>query len=270
MLRSGLRLPARGRAALCALALAASPLAAAEVFLDAMTSAEVRDALRAGRTTIIVPAGGTEQNGPHLVLGKHNVRVRVLAGRIAERLGDTLVAPVIAYVPEGAIAPPSGHMRYPGTISIPAAAFEAVLDGAVASLAAHGFREIVLIGDSGDYQRSLEAVARRFDRSRARGGARVHAITAYYEAARSSFPALLRAKGFRDDEIGTHAGLADTSLALAVDPALVRIPLLATLTWPAPGVSGDARRSSAELGELGAGTIVDATVGAIRSARDRR
>lgn len=253
-----------------ALALTASPPASAEVFLESMTSTEVRDALRAGRTTIIVPAGGTEQNGPHLVLGKHNVRVRVLAGRIAERLGDALVAPVIAYVPEGAVAPPAGHMRYPGTISIPPAALEAVLDGAVASLAAHGFRDIVLIGDSGDYQRSLEAVARRFDRSRARGGARVHAIAAYYDAARSAFPALLRAKGFRDDQIGTHAGLADTSLALAVDPALVRTVELATMALPAPGVGGDPRRASAALGDLGSEAIVDATVDAIRSARERR
>jgi len=254
----------------CALALATGPAIAAEVFLESMTSAEVGDALRSGRTTIIVPAGGTEQNGPHLVLGKHNVRVRVLAGRIAERLGDSLVAPVIAYVPEGAVAPPSGHMRYPGTISIPAAAFEAVLDGAVASLAAHGFRDIVLIGDSGDYQRSLEAVARRFDRSRARGGARVHAIAAYYDAARSTFPALLRAKGFRDDQIGTHAGLADTSLAMAVDPALVRMPVLAAMTSPAQGVGGDPRRASAELGGVGTKAIVDATVAAIRSAREGR
>ena len=82
--------------------------------LEELTWTEVRAALQSGTTTIIMPAGGTEQSGPHMALGKHNVRARVLAGRIAAALGDTLVAPVLAYVPEGAISPPAGHMRFPG------------------------------------------------------------------------------------------------------------------------------------------------------------
>ena len=53
------------------------------VFLEDLTWTEVRDATKAGRTTIIVPIGGTEQSGPHLALGKHNVRARLLAGSIA-------------------------------------------------------------------------------------------------------------------------------------------------------------------------------------------
>ena len=42
------------------------------VFLEELTWTEVRDALKAGKTTILLPTGGTEQNGPHMVLGKHN------------------------------------------------------------------------------------------------------------------------------------------------------------------------------------------------------
>src|SRR5688572_32920703 len=95
-------------------------LAAPEsVQLDEMTWTEVRDALRAGSTTVIIPIGGTEQNGPHMALGKHNYRVAVLAERIATQLGNTLVAPVLAYVPEGRVSPPGGHMRFPGTVSVP-------------------------------------------------------------------------------------------------------------------------------------------------------
>src|SRR5664279_1776247 len=82
------------------------------VFLDELTWTELRDQIRAGRRTIIVPIGGTEQSGPHIVLGKHNVRVKVLAEKIALALGDTLVAPVMAYVPEGNISPPTAHMRW--------------------------------------------------------------------------------------------------------------------------------------------------------------
>ena len=98
------------------------------VFLEDLTWTELRDAIGAGKTTIIVPIGGTEQNGPAMALGKHNRRVKLLCERIAVALGNALVAPVIAYVPEGAVSPPSGHMRFPGTISVPEAAFEAIFE----------------------------------------------------------------------------------------------------------------------------------------------
>ena len=48
-----------------------------------------------------------------MALGKHNRRVKLLSERIAVSLGNALVAPVIAYVPEGSLDPPSGHMRFP-------------------------------------------------------------------------------------------------------------------------------------------------------------
>lgn len=63
------------------------------VFLEELTWTEVRDAIQAGKTTVIIPTGGTEQNDPHMVLGKHNVRVKITAGEIAKRLGNALVAP---------------------------------------------------------------------------------------------------------------------------------------------------------------------------------
>ena len=85
------------------------------VFLEELTWTEVRDAIGAGSTTIIIPTGGTEQNGPHMVLGKHNFLVKHKAEAVARRLGNALVAPVVAYVPEGDLAPLTGHMRFPGT-----------------------------------------------------------------------------------------------------------------------------------------------------------
>ena len=77
-----------------------------------------------------MPIGGTEQNGAHMVLGKHNVRAHVLADRIADALGNAIVAPTIAYVPEGSIHPPAAHMKYTGTISVPDAVFEGLLEAA--------------------------------------------------------------------------------------------------------------------------------------------
>ena len=88
------------------------------VHIADMTWVEVRTALEQGFTTVIVPSGGIEQNGPHMILGKHDYIVRHAAERIAGELGKTLVAPVISYVPEGGYDPPTGHMRFPGTIGV--------------------------------------------------------------------------------------------------------------------------------------------------------
>ena len=247
-------------------AVGAAP-ASGHVFLEEMTSPEVQDALGRGLTTIIVPVGGTEQNGPHMALGKHNVRVKVLAGRIATTLGNAIVAPVLPYVPEGSINPPRAHMRWAGTISISDDAFKAVLDGAARSFRQHGFTDIVLIGDHGGYQPQLAAVAAKLNRDWAGTPARAHFIAAYYLATQSAFIQALRAAGVGQAQIGTHAATADTSLMLATDPSLVNTDELADAAKGAPanGVTGDPRAASAALGRLGTDAIVNATVAAIRA-----
>ena len=258
------------------LALVASPLASAAqpatVFLEELTWTELRDEIGSGKTTILVPIGGTEQNGPHLALGKHNVHVKALAEKIARSLGDALVAPVIAYVPEGSVDPPTEHMRFPGTITIPDDAFRKTLEFAARSFRRHGFRDVVFLGDHGGYQRAERAVADRLNREWAASGVRVHAIEEYYRITTTTYVQSLRSKGYRDGEIGTHAGLADTSLALAIDPLLVRSDRLKSDTKldAAEGVYGDPRRASPELGQAGVEAIVSQTVEAIRKARVRR
>ncbi len=255
------------RSYLLALAwLAAGAQAAPGVYLEDLTWTEVRDALREGATTIIVPVGGTEQNGPHMVLGKHNVRAKLLAGRIAGELGKTLVAPVVAYVPEGRIAPPTGHMRFPGTISVPEAAFRGVLEGATRSFKQAGFRDIVLLGDSGNYQSQLQGVATQLNREWAASATRVHFIAEYYRATQAPYLQTLRDKGLNEAQIGTHAASADTSLLLALDPPGVRTDRLALSTEADSGVAGDPRAASAELGRFGVELIVARSVAAIRAA----
>jgi len=244
----------------------------ASVLVEELTWTELRDAIKAGKTTVIVPVGGTEQSGPHMVLGKHNVRARALAARIAASLGNALVAPVIAYVPEGAIDPPAGHMRFPGTISIPESAFEATLEGTARSFRRAGFRDIVLIGEHGGYQTSLAKVAAKLDREWAASAVRVHAIGEYYRTAERDFAQALRQQGFSDAEIGTHAGAADTSLSLAVDEQLVRSSLLhdGSALGPANGVYGDPRRASVAAGRAGIDLIVARTRDAIQREVARR
>jgi len=246
--------------------------ASGTVFLEELTWTELRDLIQSGKTTIIVPIGGTEQNGSHMALGKHNLRVRHLSEKIAGALGNALVAPVIAYVPEGALEPPTGHMRFPGTITVPEEAFEKILEYAARSFKAAGFRDIVFLGDHGSYQRVEKAVAERLDKEWAAKPVRVHAIEEYYRVSGDEFGRLLKTKGYREEEVGTHAGLADTSLALAVDPRLVRTDRLQPGAKLArdDGVRGDPRRSSAELGQLGVDLIVTRTVDAIRRATGHR
>ena len=242
---------------------------ASSIQLDELTSSEVRGKIAAGNTTILIPIGATEQSGPHLVLGKHNVRARLLSEQIAQKLGNTLIAPVIAYVPEGTINPPAGHMRFAGTISIPDAAFESVLEGAARSFKQHGFRHVVFLGDHGGYQKNLEKVAQKLMHEWARDpSCQVIAMQEYYRLSSAKFVDILKKRGFTEAEIGKHAGLADTALSLAVDKTLVRNEVLAQLPKPgeADGVDGDPRRATVELGQLAVREIVDGSVNAIRAA----
>lgn len=189
------------------------------VFLEDLTWIEVRDAVTTGRRTVIIPTGGTEQNGPHIVLGKHNFLVKYKAGEIAKRLGDALVAPVMAYVPEGAIDPPTGHMRFAGTISVPDEVFIKVLEYAARSLKQHGFTDIALIGDSGPNQAGQKAVADALNKEWAGTDVRVHHVSAYYPGRGDEW---VRAQGVSAEDVGTHAGTHDTSSLMYLNPSLLR------------------------------------------------
>lgn len=129
------------------------------VWLEEMTWMDVRDALKAGKTTAIITTGGMEPNGPWLVTGKHNYVLQANCEAIARKLGNALCAPIVKFVPEGNHEPASGHMRSPGTISMRQGTFKALLTDIVVSLKVHGFRNIILIGDSGGNQNGQRQVA---------------------------------------------------------------------------------------------------------------
>jgi creatinine amidohydrolase len=249
-------------------ALPALAQAPPKVFLEDMTWTELRDAIQGGATTMLVPIGGTEENGPHMALGKHNVRVKLLAERIARGLGNAIVAPVIAYVPEGGFSPPTQHMRFPGTITIPEPAFIQTLESAAQSFKAHGIRDIVFLGDHGGYQAAERQAADHLNREWAATPARAHALAEYYRASQDDFTHALEKLGYRRDEIGSHAGLADTSFAMAVAPGLVRTEYLRSGQKPsaADGVYGDPRRSTAALGQLAVDATVSKSIDAIKAA----
>ncbi len=244
--------------------------AQAEVWLENLTWTELRDAIGQGTTTVIIPVGGIEQSGPHLALGKHNARIKVLAEQIATKLGHVIVAPVIATVPEGNIDPPTEHMRFPGTLTITDDTFIQVLVQTASSLRHAGFTRVVLIGDHGGYQRDLAAAAAKLNKAWAGKG---HALAAldYYTISQGAYVSALEAAGVSKDEIGTHAGLADTALELAVAPAMVRQDKLQDpqSASSANGVyGGTPARASAALGKKGVDLIVAGTVIEIQKFMD--
>lgn len=246
-------------ALLVSIVLALPAAAQDSVYLEELTWTEVRDKIAAGTTTIILATGGTEQNGPHMVLGKHNFIIHHTAGEIAKRLGNALVAPVIAYVPEGNLDPPSGHMRYPGAITLPRPHYDTLLEYAVRSFRVNGFKDIVMIGDSGGNQAGMQAVAEKLNTEWAGSGVRVHFVPEYYSSGR--FRDYLRKQGFTDEQIGSHAGITDTSQLWYVNPRMIRPNKRAPGGgFEGSGVSGDPTKASPELGKLGIQFKVDVTV----------
>ena len=234
------------------------------VFLEELTWTEVRDGIKAGKTTIIFPTGGTEQNGPHMVLGKHNFIVKYTAEHIARRLGNALVAPVLAYVPEGDIDPPTGHMQYPGTITLPQEYFIKVTEYAARSFRVNGFKDIVLIGDSGPNQKGLQIVADMLNKEWANSDVRVHFVPDYYYEDNGFRPWLL-SQGETSEGIGTHAGISDTSQLMAIHPNMIRKDKLAPGgDRRTTGVSGDPRRASVAYGKKGLEYKIEAAIAQIR------
>ncbi len=231
------------------------------VFVEELTWTEVGARVRDGVRSVIVATGGTEQNGPHMVLGKHNFIIRATAERIARELGDTLVAPVVAYVPEGGVSPPTGHMRYPGAITLPEEHFMALLEYAARGFALHGFENIIFIGDSGGNQRGMAQVAEKLNGEWESGGerARVLYVPEYYRG--NGFREWLLDQGIEEDAIGRHAGVTDTSQLWYVAPEQIRPDARRPGGgFEGSGVSGDPTQASRELGEKGIELKVETTV----------
>jgi creatinine amidohydrolase/Fe(II)-dependent formamide hydrolase-like protein len=197
------------------------PIAAVDsVFIEDLTWMEVRDAMKAGNDTVIVATGGVEQNGPYLVTGKHNVVLRGTTEAIARQLGNCLVAPIVQFVPEGDIDPPSLHMLYPGTISLTESTYRSLLTDICRSLKTHGFKRIVLIGDSGGNQEGMKAVAEALA-AKWGGECRIVFIPEYYDMA--PINQWLESQGIRQTPEGLHDDFAMEAQMLAIDPTSVRM-----------------------------------------------
>lgn len=257
-----------------ALSLAAASSAMAQsdsVYLEHLTWPELQQRIAAGATTVIVPTGGTEQNGPHMALGKHNFVVAEAAGRIARELGRALVAPVISIVPEGAIDGNAGNLQFPGTLGLSEDTFERVLREVTATLIRSGFTTVCFIGDHGQSQAAQEKVAQQLTATLLSSGVRVLNVSAYY-APDMEERELLRA-GIAREALGDHGGVADTAELMAVSPRAVRMEQLDLQKWTGSGPSGATGRpqlATAEIGERLLRLRVRSAVGQILAAENPR
>jgi creatinine amidohydrolase len=222
------------------------------VFLEQLTWDELALLIQQGKTTAIVGTAGTEQKGPHMAIGEHKFATEYCAEQIARALGNAIVAPVLTYVPEGSWERPTGHMSKAGTITLPEERFRALLELIARSLRGSGFKNIILIGDSGGNQGGMNAVVTKLnaDSGFKASGVRLHFIGDYYTKAHAAQANWLidTAKVVTRDSLGGHANIKDTSELLYLQPTLVRTDRY-NIATQANGVSGNPSKSTREIGK---------------------
>jgi creatinine amidohydrolase len=202
------------------------PIAALDsVWTEELTWMEVRDAIKAGKTTALILTGGVESNGPHLATGKHNFILKVMGEAIARKLGNALVAPIVTLEP----GRPDGERVAPGSVFLSQATYRAVLTDMAMSLKGMGFTNVILMGDSGGNQGPMKEVAATLDEKFKAAGTRFIFIPEYYDYA--SVQKMLQSSGIPEKiEIGASQGSdqiheeygIDALMAL-YDPKTIRI-----------------------------------------------
>jgi creatinine amidohydrolase len=247
-----------------------STLAASRsVYIEDLTWAEVRDAVAAGKTGAIIYTGSTEQNGPHMALGKHNFVAHYAAGRIAEELGDALVYPTLPFAPTGNLTPKTNHMRFAGSVTITPDVFKAVVMQVALSAISAGFKNVYIMGDHGGGQDELKQAAAELDVQQGVSGVHVYYVPDLYFKEKKQMRAYLAAHGIAVD---VHAGTDDTSEIMFLDTARkwIRRDKLAasdSTQQAVTGVDGDPTKATAAMGRMFLDLKVRNAVAEIRRLR---
>ncbi len=247
------------------------------VEIEMMTYPEIYSAIHnQGKTTVLIYSGGTEQRGPHAVLGGHTFMARSIAPMIARKLGNALVAPVLPFSvnPAGGVDP-----KMPGSVALAPDLFQKINEAVVDSMVKNGFKNIVLMGDHGGGQDELNKLAETLDAKYRSHGVHVFFCGDVYEKSRRDFAEWLTSKHL---PLSNHGGISDTSTMLYLQPAAeqwVRSiykttmgdPVLPAGQRPDPklprvnnGVTGDPRTSTPEIGKIVVEMKVDNAVAQIR------
>ena len=244
---------------------------AQSVFMEDLTWPEIRDAMAAGKKTAIVYTGGIEQNGPHMALLKHNLIARNLAGRIADKRGNAMVYPIIPFSPAGDPVAKTGHMRFPGTVSLTPEVYMGVVRQVAMSALSAGFTQVYLMGDHGGGQAELRLAAEGLDADWRAKGARVRYIDTQTKPTQQ-MNAYMKEKNITP---GGHAGVGETAQVIYLDEAKKQIrrdkyAASAAGLEPAAGVLVDPTPATAELGRMFVDFKVAAAVEQIQAAAGQK
>jgi creatinine amidohydrolase len=172
-----------------------------QVEFEKMTWVEVKCAIAAGKTTVLIYTGGVEERGPQNANGGHNVIAHATVEAIARKLGNAIFLPVLPYTPNDAES-------IPGTIGITNDLLAAMLERIAQQAALNGFQNIIIMGDHGGGQPQVyQEVAKKLD-GQLSGNARVFYCDQVYRPANDAFDHYLEQHGL---PIGLHGYLFDTS-----------------------------------------------------------
>ena len=245
-----------------------------DILIERMSWHDVRDAMASGKRTVILPIAAMEQHGPHMAISTDTFLGYETSIRLAKALGDALVAPAIS------IGYSVGHMPMPGTVTISEETLIIVIREVVESLVHHGFTDVVMVVSHGGNFAALRAVVPGL--RKAHPNVRFHARMDF-ESHMGERRTLYDELGVDEVRMGVHAAQGETSMMLASHPDLVDMNRAvegftgdASIRWkakvPPPmdemsptGILGDARGSTAEIGERVLQFEIERWVKAIRS-----
>lgn len=233
--------------------------ASTEYRYNRLTWPEMNDAIEMQKV-VLLPAGSTEQHGPHLPLDTDAFLVESVCLEVGRRAPDqVLVLPPISYGLN------LHHIDFPGTIHIEPETFIAFGLNITKSVAYHGFEKILVVNGHGSNGPLVDLIARKTVLA-------THSIC----AAVSYFALLTDAfEEVRETLVIAHADELETSLYLYLAPERVRVDervegndvmgeyFSSDSTanypvrfndfwgrWTEKGVHGDPRAATAEKGEL--------------------